>query len=928
MSLVLVPFIPLALCWIPFLFTRRGHTATAGAAGLVTASALALVLACHAPGAFAGRLETARLAWAPSWGLDLVFRMDGLALLFCVLVLGIGMLVIVYARSYMSDDGHHPRFYAFLLLFMGAMLGIVTSEHMVGLVVFWELTSLSSFLLVGFKSDSSDARRAARRALGVTGFGGLCLLAGVLIVGETAGGYELQDWILQRDTIVSHGSYPIALVLVLLGVFTKSAQMPLHFWLPGAMSAPTPASAYLHSATMVKAGVFLLARLWPVLGDTDLWFFMVMPVGMITMLVASYLAVFQHDIKGLLAYSTIGHLGLMTALFGMSEPMAVVAGIFHIINHALFKASLFMAAGIVDHEIGSRDMRELGGLRRALPVTAALATLGAAAMAGVPFFNGFLSKEMFFAESVGLARLGELAWIVPLLATLGGLFSVAYSLRFAWDVFYGVPHRDLDRTSRPRIRTMDIPVIVLVVPCLLIGLAPASIVGGTLELAARSVLGSRMPDLHLSLFHGFNLPLVMSLLAYAGGGLLFASRKQLLDWHGERIRVVSTTLLFNHILGRLMQVTRVLTQALHNDALQRYVAILWVALLLVGSSPFWLGEAISARSVSTTPVQAAPVVFCLVFVFGAVATLVAHRHRVVALVFLGSSGLASALLYADYSAPDLALTQISVEFGTTVLILLALYFLPWTSPREDAAGWVHAGIAVLCGAGVSALAYGVLTRPHETISDFFVATSLSHGGGTNIVNVILVDFRGFDTLGEVTVLVIAAVSITEMLSGFRASRPLGDAAGRPWSNDRHPLLLEMMARPLLSLVLLVAIFVFFRGHNLPGGGFIAGLMTAVALILQFLANGYAFANPRLRLDFGAVMAVGLGIALVTGMVPLVLDAPFLTSAFDHLHLPLIGDVELASAMFFDLGVYLTVVGVLMIIAMRLGHVETAEREDT
>jgi multicomponent K+:H+ antiporter subunit A len=925
MSLLLVPLLPLVLCWLPFVVGPRGHTATAWSAGLVTASAFAIVLAIHAPAVFGGHVELARIPWAPSIGLELVFRMDGLAFLFCTLVLGIGLLVVLYARYYLVQSDHYARFYAFLLLFMGAMLGVVTSEHMLGLVVFWELTSLSSFLLVGFKSDSADARRGARRALGVTGFGGLCLLGGVLVIGQMVGSYELTDWVARREILVGHEWYPTALVLVLLGIFTKSAQMPFHFWLPGAMSAPTPASAYLHSATMVKAGVFLLARLWPALAETDLWFFLVMPVGLTTMLVAAYLALFQHDIKGLLAYSTISHLGLITALFGISAPMAVVAGILHIINHATFKASLFMAACIVDHEVGSRDMRKLGGLRKYMPMTALLATIATGAMAGVPLLNGFLSKEMFFEQTVGLARLGELAWIAPAAAALGGLFSVAYSLRFAWDVFYAEPrHRPAHPPHAPP-RLMELPIMVLVVPCVLVGVLPAMMVGGLLDVAAGSVLGRALPDVHLALFHGFNLPLMMSVIAFAGGGLVFAWRTRLLDWHGDSIRVPRATIAYNQFFGRIIQVGRVITQELHNHSLARYTLILLVVLVVVGASPWWNDDPLTPVTRQTSELEAAPVAFCLLLVFGSIATVVYHRRRLWALVFMGSAGLAGALLFADYSAPDLALTQISVEFGATIIILLALYYMPWRSPRESAPAtrWLHGIVALACGGGVAALLYGVLTRPLETISDFYVATSLEYGGGTNIVNVILVDYRGFDTLGEITVLGIAALSITALLVGFRAERPATDGAGRAWCSDRHPHLLAMMSRPLLSLVLLVAVFVFFRGHNLPGGGFIAALMTAVALVLQFFANGYDFARPRLRFDFYMMVAIGLGLALLTGVGALFFDQPFLTSTFGHFHLPLVGEVELASAMVFDLGVYLTVIGVIMIIAIRLGRIGEA-----
>ncbi len=932
MSVLLVPLLPLLLGWIPLVLGRRGHVTTAWSAGLVAAASFAILLGVHAPAVFAGEVAFAWVRWAPSLGLDLAFRMDGLAFLFCLLVLGIGLLVILYAYFYLGDTKYHARFYAFLLVFMGAMLGVVTSEHMIGLVVFWEITSVSSFLLVGFNNDTEAARRGARRALGVTGLGGLCLLGGVIVIGHLVDSFELSVWIAQRSVIVANAWYPAGLVLILLGAFTKSAQMPFHFWLPGAMSAPTPASAYLHSATMVKAGVFLLVRLSPALGDTSLWFFIVVPVGLVTMMVAAYIAMFQHDIKGLLAYSTISHLGLITALFGISEPLAIVAGLLHIINHATFKASLFMAAGIVDHEVHTRDLRELGGLRRLMPVTTVLASIAAAAMAGVPLLNGFLSKEMAFQETLGLSRLGEMQWVAPFVVTLGGIFSVAYSLRFAWEAFFAEPKVQREHPPHDPPRWMQAPVFVLVGLCVVVGVMPAVAVGGLLEVVATSVLGDRMPEYHLAIYHGVNTALFMSIMAFAVGGLIFSWRRRVLDWQGGGILEPTAANAYHNFFGRVIRIGRVVTHQLHDHSLSRYSAVLFSLLLVVGSSPFWPHEARDALVLrTTTALQAAPVAFCSLLAFGAIATLVFHRRRIWALLFMGVSGLASALLFADYSAPDLALTQISVEFGTTVLILLALYYLPWKTPREPRAParTMHAVIAVLCGTGIAALTYGVLTRPLESISDFYVATSKTHGGGTNIVNVILVDYRGTDTLGEITVLAIAALSITGMLSGFRARRPTVDSAGRAWSPDTHPHLLAVMARPLLSLVLLVAVFVLLRGHNLPGGGFIAALMTAVALILQFLANGYGFARARLRFDFVKVVAIGLALALFTGLGSLLFGQPFLTSNYGYFPIPLVGDVELATAMLFDLGVYLTVVGVIMIMAIRLGRiggVEDAEPE--
>ncbi|HSX65486.1 MAG TPA: proton-conducting transporter membrane subunit, partial [Pseudoxanthomonas sp.] len=403
-----------------------------------------LVLAWLTPAVLAGHVVHGEHAWMPQIGLSFSLRLDGLAWMFAGLVLAIGALVVMYAHYYLSRNDSAPRFFAYLLLFMGAMLGMVLAGNLLLLVIFWELTSISSFLLIGFWSHRKDAREGARMALVITGGGGLALLAGVLLIGRIVGSYQLDAVFAAGDLIRASHWYPVVLGLVLAGVFTKSAQFPFHFWLPQAMAAPTPVSAYLHSATMVKAGVFLLARLHPVLSGTDLFFYVVCTIGALTLLIGAWNAIFQHDLKGLLAYSTISHLGLITLLFGLSRPMAVVAGVFHIINHATFKASLFMAAGIIDHETGTRDMRRLGNLRRFMPFTSALAIIASLAMAGIPLLNGFLSKEMFFAEALDVEGGSGMRFAMIGAAFLAGVFGVAYSLRFVLETFFGKGPRALE----------------------------------------------------------------------------------------------------------------------------------------------------------------------------------------------------------------------------------------------------------------------------------------------------------------------------------------------------------------------------------------------------------------------------------------------------------------------------------------------------
>src|SRR4051812_3632649 len=447
MLLCLIVALPFIASVCAAFLPSRSRNAASWLAGSVALASTLLAAVLHRRIA-GGEVVRFVASWAPQYGLEFNLRMDGFAWMFTMLVSGMGVLVVLYARYYMSAADPLPRFFAFLLAFMGSMLGVVLSGHLIQLVIFWELTSLSSFMLIAYWYHREDARRGARMSLIMTAGGGFALLLGVLVLGHITGSYDLDTVLASGDIIRSHPQYALALVLVLLGVFTKSAQFPFHFWLPQAMAAPTPVSAYLHSATLVKAGVFLLIRLWPALSGTPLWFWLVCGTGAITLLLGAVNATFQRDMKGVLAYSTISHLGLITMLLGMNSTLALVAAVFHVMNHATFKASLFMGAGIVDHETGTRDLRRLGGLRHLLPITALLATVAAGAMAGVPLLNGFLSKEMFFAEALQLARHGSLALAFPVIATIASLFSVAYSVRFIHRVFFGPVSQDLPRSPR------------------------------------------------------------------------------------------------------------------------------------------------------------------------------------------------------------------------------------------------------------------------------------------------------------------------------------------------------------------------------------------------------------------------------------------------------------------------------------------------
>ncbi|GAD63613.1 monovalent cation/H+ antiporter subunit A [Aquipseudomonas alcaligenes] len=918
MELLLIVGLPFLGALLPILFERHGRLACSLATAAAPLLALGILL-WLAPRVFAGELLLVSQPWLAQLGFNLSLRLDGLALLFALLILGIGLLVILYARYYLSEREAIGRFFAYLLLFMGAMLGVVLSENLLLLLTFWELTSLSSFLLIGFWGARSDARKGARMALAVTGGGGLALLAGILLIGHIVGSFELSVVLAAGEQIRAHALYPVALVLVLLGAFTKSAQFPFHFWLPHAMAAPTPVSAYLHSATMVKAGVFLLARLYPALADSELWFYLVSLTGLTTLLVGAGMALFQHDLKGLLAFSTISHLGLIVLLLGLNTPLSNVAAVFHIINHATFKASLFMAAGIIDHETGSRDMRRINGMWKYLPHTAVLAMVASSAMAGVPLLNGFLSKEMFFGETLQQHLLGSFSWVIPAAATLAGVFSVAYSLRFIHDVFFnGEPINLPKYPPHEPPRYMKIPVEILVFLCLLVGMLPAYTVAPLLAVAAKASLGGVLPEYSLAIWHGFNLPLAMSCVALVGGILVYVGRQPLFRWYAG-LPEVDARMIFERQVQNLVRLATWLTGCLENGSLQRYLSFLLIAaLVLVASALAPLPQLTGSRGLS--PLDGITTLGLLVLAASGLLTAVFHRQRLVALLILGVGGMLVALAFARLSAPDLALTQLVVEVVTIILLMLALFYLPSRTPSESSSlrGLRDVVVAGGCGVMVALLVYVVLTRPYAGLAPFFLANSVSGGGGTNVVNVILVDFRGFDTLGEITVLAIAAVGILAMLDGLRLHNPTCDPQGRRWAWAKNPLILMTLSRLLLPLALLISVFIFLRGHNLPGGGFIAGLITAVALALQYIASGVAWVEQRLPLNYQRMAGAGVLIATLTGLGSWVFGRPFLTSAFGHFELPLVGEFELATAMLFDLGVYLTVVGSTQLILTRLG----------
>ena len=903
----------------------RGVTAL-GAIG-VSLSSLILLLT-QAKAVFNGETIIQTWSWLPQLGIDLSFRLDALGLLFSLLITGIGTLIFIYAYYYLSPQNSLSKLYVLLMLFMAAMLGISLSNNLILLLTFWELTSISSFLLVGYWSNYEAAQRGSRMALTITGMGGLAMLGGFVLLAQITGTYQIDQILMMTEQIQSHHLFVPTLLLILLGAFTKSAQFPFHFWLPNAMAAPTPVSAYLHSATMVKAGIFLLARLLPIFAGAALYHNLVTFIGLFTLCMAAFFAIFKEDLKGLLAYSTISHLGLIMCLLGIGSPLAVAAAIFHIINHATFKAALFMIAGIIDHESGTRDLRKLSGLWQLLPFTATLTMITAASMAGVPLTNGFLSKEMFFTELVANLS-GPVLLVSAIVATLAGIFAVAYSIRLVHGVFFDGPiGKDVpNKEAHEPPFGMRAPATLLAVLCILVGLMPALLVEHIVNSTTRaSTQLSQFEGIHLAIWHGFNLPLLMSVIALLGGIIFYFSLAK-----GGKIREIDLDphlgqfqgkLLFELFLKHLLQVSRKIKRKTENGSLQSYLVwIIAFTVFMVALPLFNQGLTTGTRELTHAPMIA--IVLWLLLFSACWMMLWFHHERIKAVLISGAVGLVVTMMFVGLSAPDLAQTQITVDVVTTVLLLMSLSLLPQLTPYESSRSrrWRDAFIAIGGGIGIGWIAWLVMTRDHNSISWFFNQQSIPLGGGTNVVNVILVDFRGFDTFGEITVLGIAAIGTLCLMDGMRAHGTIM-TQGLTYRFNPSPLMLRITASWILPIALVVSLYIFLRGHNLPGGGFIAGLITAMALIIQYIALGQDHTEQMLKAKSGRLyeiwIGVGLSIAGLTGLAAWFWGRPFLTSAHIYVNPPIIGEMHLASAALFDVGVYVTVVGAVMLMISVLG----------
>lgn len=899
----------------------------------------------------------ATVSWVPGLSMNIDLRLDTLSAIMSVLVLGIGALVLFYCAEYFHPVGPHsdldprlPSFAAKMVGFAGTMFGLMVADNMLVLYVFWELTTVLSFLLVGHYADRVANRRAANQALLVTTAGGLAMLVGIIIIGTAAGSYLLSE-------VVAHppggSAVAVGALLVLAGALSKSAIMPMHFWLPGAMAAPTPVSAYLHAAAMVKAGVYLVARLSPAFADSPGWRPTVLALGLTTTLLAGWRAAREYDLKLVLAYSTISQLALMVVLVGSGGGDLMLAGLTVMCAHAAAKAALFMVVGIIDHSTGTRDIRELAGLGRRCPELFAIAAVAATSMAAMPPLMGFLAKETSFAALAQSPALGAAGPFVLGAVVLGSVFTVIYSLRFLWGGFADkgreTPSARVAALHRPSAAFLAAPA-VLAIASLDLGVWSDPL-DHVLHLHADTVADGT--DHHLALWHGPGLPVLLSAVALLAGTGVFLARGPLRLTRLRRLPVGRADDLYDRFLDGLDVAAVRLTGVTQRGSLPTNQAVIFVTFVLFPLTALALGtrDRVDMRPWDT-PLQLTIAVLLIAGATGAMVT----RNRLAAVLMVGVTGYACAVAFAFHGAPDLALTQLLVETVTLVIFVLVLRTLPADSDTDSMARrrLPRALIAASTGVAVMVLAaFAMAARTRPGVSELLSEAGYVRGHGANAVNVLLVDIRAWDTLGEISVLLVAATGVASMV--FRHQRfgsaprvadagdrdldtddasPYSPAVGsttwlrgsRYYDHSQRSLVLEVATRVIFPLIMVVSVYFFFAGHNTPGGGFAGGLTAGLALVLRYLAGGRYELGETLPLDSARIMGIGLALVGGTALGSLLLGAPVLSSAVLTFELPVLGQVTMVTGLFFDLGVYLVVVGMVLDVLRSLGAKLDQEQE--
>ncbi|MFD3448588.1 Na+/H+ antiporter subunit A [Microbacteriaceae bacterium 4G12] len=925
------------------------------------------------------------LPWIPDLGIALDLRMDVLSWLLTLLVTGVGALVLLYCGRYFGrgEEGL-GRFAAELLAFAGVMYGLVLADDVFVLYVFWEATSVFSYLLIGHYTGKSASRGAALQALLVTTAGGLAMLVGLVMLAAYAGTSSLSELIANPPT----GAFATtAVVLVLLGALSKSALVPFHFWLPAAMAAPTPVSAYLHAAAMVKAGIYLIARLAPAFADEGLWRPLLVGIGVLTMLVGGWRALKQFDLKLVLAYGTVSQLGFLTIVVGYGTRDAALAGAALLLAHALFKATLFLVVGIIDSRAGTRDLRKISGLGRRAPVLATIAALAGASMVGLPPLFGFAAKEAVFTALLTDATAGApLGWLALIGAALGSVFTVAYTARFLWGAFADKPDVDHVQFGRDRPDFLGPPGI-LGLAGLGLGLASGT-VGGWLEgyadtlpaSSADAAVGASPEPYHLALWHGFEPALGISALTLLLGVLLFLGRISVYRAQSRVPAVIDAARTYWAVMRWIDRSAARTTAATQRGSLPVYLGV--ILLVFVGSTGVAL---LRTTTWPDTPVvlwdSPSQLGIAVLMAIAAVAAAVANK-RFQAVVLVGVTGYGMAALFAVQGAPDLALTQVLIETVTLIAFVLVLRRLPIRlgEKHESVRRGARAAIGVAVGAVMSLIAVVSLgAREALPISLEMPRMAYEGGHGVNTVNVTLVDLRGWDTMGEIAVLIVAATGVASLIflnkrtdtlprlvtpprrrgllgglaphSGTPKVRAGDDGptvpldqvvrddgtsdrlpwllAGRTLAPQNRSILLEVVVRLLFHSLIVVSVYLLFAGHNAPGGGFAGGLVAGLALVARYLAGGRYELGIAAPIDAGRLLGAGLAFTVGAAGVPLLFGADPLTSTWFDVQVPVLGHVEFVTSTLFDVGVYLVVVGLTLDVLRSLGaEVDRQEEEDS
>ncbi|MFJ6000782.1 Na+/H+ antiporter subunit A [Arthrobacter sp. NPDC092385] len=974
MLTVLTAMFALAL-GAPVLFSRLGRSAffvlaAAPAAGFVWLMVrLPQVLAAEqgAPNGRADAPPSVTVPWIPSLQLEFAFRLDALAAVLCILILGVGALVLFYcARYFKNDDPDVGAFGAQLLAFAAAMFGLVTADDLILMFIFWELTTILSYLLIGYSRHRLSARRSALQALIITTFGGLAMLVGLVMLGQEAGTYRISEILAGAEALAARGTLvDVAIGLVLVGAITKSALVPFHFWLPGAMAAPTPVSAYLHAAAMVKAGVFLVARFAPGFGETAFWHPVILVLGMATMLLGGWRALRQFDLKLVLAYGTVSQLGFLTMVVGLGGRDGAVAGLGLLLAHGFFKATLFLVVGIIDHQSGTRDLRVLSGVGATSPALFAVALVAAGSMAGVPPLLGFVAKESVFEAFVHRAEDGLAGTLLLGGIVIGSILTFAYSARFVWGAFalkHGRP-----QTPFKRVRTSFLLApALLAVASLAFGVWPPPLDAAVAPYAALFPSGGPAP--HLALWHGFGLPLLLSALTIAAGVALYLLRAPIERLQGRLPSVREAEVVYRSTIGVLDDVAVWVTGRTQRGSLAFYLFVILSTAIITPLMALVIFDAPlpSRFMIAESPAQ---VMAAIVILVGILAALRSNK-RFMAVLMVGITGYGMAVVYALHGAPDLALTQMLVETIVLVAFVLALRSLParlWNR-AESRHRLLRAVLGVAFGGIMAVIAMSAMaSRTSAPISLAYPKLAYEDGGGANTVNVLLVDIRAWDTFGEITVLAIAATGIASLIfirgrgdkrhradgvadgSVDRGQEPL-DAGGRagaarllaarfadvardPWlvagrtlAPERRSIIFEVITRLLFHTIIVLSIYLLVAGHNLPGGGFAGGLMAGLALAVRYLAGGRFELAEASPVSAGTLLGIGLAIVSLTAAAPLLVGGAVLESYVLEFWLPVFGDVKFVTSTIFDIGVYIIVVGLVLDVLRSLGS-EIDERSE-